>query len=86
MADVDVPGGANDALIGSSTTPCGPTSTQPGVPSMLPLCRTGASTPSEIESVNASSTWLKGRVGPKTRTVGSIRRRGPTSMTVSSAA
>ena len=70
----------------SSTTPLGPTSTQPGVPLMLPLCRTGASMPSEIASVNANSTWLAGRVGPSTRTVGSIRRRGPTTITVSSAA
>ena len=30
--------------------------------------------PSEIESVNANSTWLAGRVGPKTRTLGNIRR------------
>ena len=46
----------------------------------------GASMPSEIASVKASSTWLAGRVGPSTRTVGSIRRRGPTTITVSSAA
>ena len=31
--------------------------------------------PSEIESVKASSTWLAGRVGPSTRTLGNIRRR-----------
>ena len=42
----------------SSTTPFGPTSTQPGVPSILPLARTGRSMPSEMPSVKANSTWL----------------------------
>ena len=50
--------------------PSGPTSTQPGVPSILPLARTGRSMPSEMPSVKASSTWLSGRVGP------SIAHRG----------
>ena len=49
----------------NSTTPFGPTSTQPGVPSMSPLARTGMSMPSEMPSVKANSTWLSGRVGPK---------------------
>ena len=44
------------------------------------------SMPSEMPSVKANSTWLSGRVGPRIRTVGSIRRRGPTTITVSSAA
>ena len=61
----------------NSTTPLGPTSTQPGVPSILPLGRTGRSMPSEMPSVKASSTWVSGRVGPSTRTVGSIRRLRP---------
>ena len=56
-------------------------------PAILPLARTGMSMPSEIESVKANSTWLAGRVGPSTRTLGSIRRLfGPTTMTVCSAA
>ena len=42
--------------------------------------------PSEMPSVKANSTCDCGRVGPSTRTVGSIRRRGPTTITVSSAA
>ena len=53
---------------------------------MLPLARTGRSMPSEMPSVKASSTCEALRVGPSTRTVGSIFRLGPTSITVSSAA
>ena len=49
----------------NSTTPCGPTSTQPGVFWMSPLSRTGRSMPSEIPSVKANSTGVSGRVGPK---------------------
>ena len=42
--------------------------------------------PRLIASVNASSTWLNLRHGPRIRTPGIIRCRGPTTATVSFAA
>ena len=53
---------------------------------MSPESRTGTSMPRLIESVNASSTWLNLRHGPRIRTPGIIRCRGPTTATVSFAA
>ena len=66
--------------------PSGPITIAPGVPSMSPEIRTGASIPRWIASVNASSTCDSFRSGPSTRTFGSGRRRGPSSVTVSAAA
>ena len=42
--------------------------------------------PSEMASVNASSTWLWSRQGPRIRRLGIMRCRGPMMVTVSSAA
>ena len=53
---------------------------------MSPESRTGTSIPRLIASVKASSTWLNFRHGPRIRTPGIIRCRGPTTATVSLAA
>ena len=69
--------------LGSTRLPFGPISRQPGVPSMSPESRTGMSIPRLIASVIDSSTWLNARQGPRIRTPGIIRCRGPTTAIVS---
>ncbi len=68
----------------NSTSPAGPTSLSPGVPSISPDSLIGAFTPRGKQSAKDTSTWVSGLAGPNTLTVNFPF--GPTKSTFSSQA
>ncbi len=64
----------------SSSVPQGPSMVMAPEPATSPDSRTGALTPSSMQSLLDSSTWVALRAGPRTATR-SFRPLGPTSVT-----